>query len=266
MWPMKMNIEKVKDNWGKPRELFKVNNKRPYKTDGILTNTIVKESFDFAFDMSFGKKGEHRQTRTGGDSKRTNGEIFTNAFQGKLAEYGTKHFFKEHGVLLDEPDTERYGLGKWDSVDFDYKKKKISVKSTKFYGELLLLETGDWNEKGEYRPNLAAGKPAEYDYFVLVRIMPNIEKIMDDNKLLKKDVVKKEALESIFFNEQLVYSYNLPGCISKKSLLQIIESKTIIPKRAFLNKKGNSMDAENYYVQTGDLIQMSKLINKLKEI
>ncbi|MFB5195317.1 hypothetical protein ACE198_10440 [Neobacillus sp. KR4-4] len=99
MWPEKMDIEEVKDKWGNPRKLFKVNKKKPFKVDGTLSIEIVQKAFNFAYDMSFGKKGKHRTTRTGGDAERTNGEIFTNTFQGKLSEYGTRdlheHFPEE---------------------------------------------------------------------------------------------------------------------------------------------------------------------------
>ncbi|MBY7024809.1 hypothetical protein HYI08_06240 [Clostridium botulinum] len=36
----------------------------------------IKLAFDFAYNMSFSGKGEHRNHRSGGDHKRKNGEIF----------------------------------------------------------------------------------------------------------------------------------------------------------------------------------------------
>jgi hypothetical protein len=45
----------------------------------------------------------------------------------------------------------------------------ISIKATKHFGQLLLLETKDWNNNGQYIPNLSLEKQSQYDYFILVR-------------------------------------------------------------------------------------------------
>ena len=52
-----------------------------------------------------------------------------------------------------------------------------SRKSTKSYGDLLLLETKDWNDDGEYIPNKDKGN-FRYDYTILVRFSPDGEAIM----------------------------------------------------------------------------------------
>lgn len=94
--------------------------------------------------MSFGGNGEHRNHRTGGTHQRKKGEIFANAFQGKLAECAIyNQFYNELDIT--EPDFETYGLGEWDDADFYINDFKISIKSTKSFGNLLLLETRDWN-------------------------------------------------------------------------------------------------------------------------
>ena len=41
---------------------------------------------------------------------------------------------------INEPDLIEWDLGKWDDVDFTIFDKTISVKSTKYFGNLLLLE------------------------------------------------------------------------------------------------------------------------------
>ena len=94
-----------------------------YSKLGTIQKEIIEEVFDFAFSMSFGKEGEHRSYRSGGTHKRKNGEIFANAFQGKLAEFA---FYKEairYGLVINKPDLSVWELGKWDDSDFMLKEK-----------------------------------------------------------------------------------------------------------------------------------------------
>ena len=60
--------------------------------------------------MSFGQSGLHRDHRSGGTYRRKKGEIFSNAFQGKLAEFATYEYLKCKGISVDEPDVSVYGL------------------------------------------------------------------------------------------------------------------------------------------------------------
>nr|WP_263323553.1 hypothetical protein [Neobacillus sp. Marseille-Q6967] len=170
-------------------DIYQFTKKRYFKKDGTFLNNKVKNVFDFAFEMSFGGKGEHRSTRSGGDKSRFNGEKFANTFQGKLAEFAVQEHLATKGINLENPDIDVYGLGEWDNYDFIYNKKyKISIKSTKFFGQLLLLETKDWGINGEYIPNKKRGDTDyTYDYFILVRIKPSIENIMRNNQYLKQD-------------------------------------------------------------------------------
>ena len=70
------------------------------------------------------------------------------------------------------PDLAVYQRGIWDIVDLTINGIDISVKSTKHYGNLLLLETGDWDCNGTYLPN-----NKNYDYHFLLRIKPDLESI-----------------------------------------------------------------------------------------
>lgn len=124
----------------------------PFTNFGEIPLEYVKLSFDFAYDMTFGRVGQHRAYRTGGTHVRKNGEIFANAFQGKLCEFAIYLELKDkHDV--DMPDLTVNPLGEWDDYDFRIDNYNISVKSTKFFGQLLLLEKNDWTRFGEYIPN-----------------------------------------------------------------------------------------------------------------
>lgn len=93
--------------------------------------------------MTFGRVGQHRDHRTGGTHKRRNGEIFANAFQGKLCEFALYIALNDkHDIGF--PDLSVNPLGEWDNYDFNIDGHNISVKSTKFFGQLLLSEKEDY--------------------------------------------------------------------------------------------------------------------------
>ncbi|GCD13023.1 hypothetical protein [Clostridium tagluense] len=235
-----------------------INTKKIFNAISSFNPVSLKESFDFAYDMSFGKVGEHRDHRTGGSHKRKNGEIFINTFQGKLSEFSIYEIFKSHGIDIPKPDLEKYELGAWDTCDFDIKGVKLAVKSTKKFGQLLLLETKDWNNKGEYLPNKDSNH-ALYNYFILVRISPDGDSLMKMNKLLYSEQTDRANLENIILNEK--WTYDSPGFIKHTELVQIINDGFIIPRGAMLNGK-TEMDAENYYIQAGDMHDIKDLFKK----
>ena len=226
-----------------------------------MSNEDVKACFDFSFEMSFGRGGEHRDHRSGGSHRRKNGEIFVNTFQGKLAEYLVYRKLTEAGIESSEPDLEAYELGRWDNFDFNVNGKKINIKSTKFYGNLLLLETKDWDENGRYIPNLQKEDSSSYDFFIFVRIKPDIEKLMKFARLLYSNEVSKEELAKKILEER--YYCDVPGYIENSDLMEIITSQHVIPRKGLLNGK-IPMDAENYYVQAGDMKKLNVLSGTLK--
>lgn len=226
----------------------------------IILDEDKKECFDFAYNMSYAKKGEHRDSRSGGSMHRTKGQIFINTFQGKMAEYALYRYLRSRQFDLDKPDTQQYELGKWDSYDLVCQGKHFSVKSTKSYGDLLLLETKDWNKNGEYIPNLSEGTSI-YDYTVLVRFRPDGEDLMKQQHLLyqkENDIPNniKEILMEKIYSQNL--TYDLPGFIYYSELVKLIREKRIIPQNAMLNGK-TKMDAENYYFQTDNMHSMREI-------
>ncbi|MBK3333415.1 hypothetical protein GWK41_10100 [Persephonella atlantica] len=240
-----------------------ISSKKKYKALDYFESKDIVKVFNFAYEMAFGS-GKHRNHRSGGNARRKKGQIFINTFQGKLAELAVYKEFEKHNPKaykkLSGIDFSVYGLGEWDSYDLSMEDKKFSVKSTKFYGHLLLLETKDWNEDGEYLPNKQVGKPCTYDYFVLVRISPDGESLMKKEKLLYSNNIDKEKLKGIIESQK--WEYDIPGYISHDDLKYIISNKFIIQKGDLLNCK-IEMDADNYYVQSGDLRCFTELIKSL---
>ena len=71
---------------------FRINNPKSFTdTHEFKVDTIIKV-FDFAYNMTFAGKGEHRDHRSNGKKERSPGEIFSNTFQGKLAECAVVNF------------------------------------------------------------------------------------------------------------------------------------------------------------------------------
>ena len=144
-----------------------------------VNQSHVLEVSNFAYDMTFGNKGEHRNYRSGGTHSRKNGEIFCDTFQGKLAEFFFFEASMRLGVSCPKPETERWGRGEWDDQDFIINNKGISIKSMAFFSNLLLLETKDWDLNGTYIPN-----QKKYDLFVIVRIKPDLKSVFKSKRIL----------------------------------------------------------------------------------
>ena len=239
-----------------------VTHKKVFSSDAhAFKPETIKTVFNFAYDMTFGDKGEHRNHRTGGSLHRKKGEIFSNTFQGKLAECAACNLFYkiDHSVI---PDFSISRLGVWDSVDVVVSGKKIAVKSTKSFGNLLLLEQHDWDEHGRYIPNKETDV-ATYDYFLLVRIKPFCEDLLRKQRWLYSEEMDRGTLwEEI---SRYTWTYDYAGYISLEDLKYLIRNRFIIAKGAVLNG-GTRIDADNYYVQAGDMPSAEELVSVLQAI
>lgn len=220
--------------------------KRQFVRKGKLKAETIEKVFNFAYEMAFTDK--HRNTRSGGSKGRTNGEIFANTFQGKIAECAACNFFFQYDRSA-VPDFGTYEKGVWDSVDVTVCGKQIAVKSTKHFGQLLLLETKDWDIYGRYIPNIGTATSA-YDYLMLVRITPSCEDLLRQERLLYCNQIDRNRLHQICCNQKWEYDY--AGYITQDDLIYIIRNGYILPKNSLLNGK-TPMDAENFYVQAADL-------------
>lgn len=236
-----------------------VNKREPKWSAHPFKKTTIDLVFDFAYGMTFAEEGRHRTYRSGGTKKRSLTEVFANAFQGKLAECAVATKLHVLGLPYTVPDFEKWDEGIWDSYDTKVMEKTISIKSTKFYGNLLLLESEDYDDEGRYLPNLINQKEGEYDFFVLVRIKPSSEEFVKKFGFLFKNE-KRARSELNLFMSCKKWFYDVPGFITRDELIYIIENNHIIKKGDRLGKY-TRMDADNYYIQAGDLHYFEEIID-----
>lgn len=203
----------------------------------------IREAFEFSYSMAFGN-GFHRNKRSGGIHHRSAYEVFVNTFRGKIAEFVVSDYFTSQGREVSQINLSVMGVGDWDSADLLVDEIPISIKATKHFGQLLLLETKDWNDSGQYIPNLSHEKQSNYDYFILVRTKVDIP---DKNNSL----FSKEKLKKIIFEKHILAE--ISGVLSNCDFVnQIIKYKYIIYQNDLLNGK-IPMDADNYYVHVAEL-------------
>lgn len=240
---------------------FYVSNPRPFAGVPIAVADIEKV-IDFAYEMCFGA-GHHRAGRTGGQYGRKAGEKFCNTFQGKLGEVMLYNYFRSQNLNPSEPDFRILGIGEWDDSDLEINGMKINVKSAAYQSNLLLLETRDWDQQGRYLPNvlLNNGSTIQYDYFILVRIKPDIKKLFQSKKMYYSDEISKPDIEKIIFENTWIY--DTAGYSTNQNLIDAIALGCILPQNSTLNHY-TKMDAENYYIQSGDMGWISDLTAELK--
>ena len=236
---------------------YHITSKRIFNRNGELSDQDIEKCYDFAYGMTFGTEGEHRNHRSGGQTRRKNGEIFIDTFQGKLAEFAFYNYFKNRGKSISEPDLSKMGLNEWDGCDFLLNNKQVAIKSTKHFGNLLLLETKDWTDDGQYIPNSGTNH-TNYDYFVMIRIRPDGTSIMTRNRWLYSNEVGYESLKEQIMKED--WECNIAGFVTHDELVGIIQAKHILPQNMMLNGT-TRMDAENYYIQLGDMHEIAELVN-----
>jgi len=241
--------------------IYTVNSKVSFKANAI-NKTSVEQALDFSYNMVFGS-GFHRGYRTGGQHLRKKGELFCNTFQGKLAEIVVYNLLKKENINCGNIDFSIHGEGIWDDSDLIVHGKSINIKSAAHFSNLLLLETKNWDHLGRYVPNLNTKANSKYDYFILVRIEPDIKKIFKDESIMFSNEIGRDKIEGLILKQN--WNYDIVGYINHDQLLKIIQEKYILPQNALLNGKVK-MDAENYYVQAGDMTAISFLIEELKRL
>lgn len=99
------------------------------------------------------KEKKQRENRSGKTHIRSELETFWDDFRGKIAECYAKSYFQELGCEVSDIDFEIYDRGVWDKYALIVNNSIVAVKSSKHFEQLLLLETRDWDVRGNYIGN-----------------------------------------------------------------------------------------------------------------
>jgi hypothetical protein len=210
------------------------NDRLKFSPDKKLKAESILKCLNFATEMAYGN-GHHKSQSFGGKShERNSSEIFINTFQGKIAELAVYNQLSNLKIKPDKnPEFEIWGKGKWEDCDFTLKNETLrcSVKSTKDFGNLLLLEKEKYNEKGEFLETEDL-KPRHYDFTFLVRVAG----IKDNDP---KSYMQKNSIET-----------EVVGFLSHQNFLEVIAQNQFIKKGIRL---GIPLIVDNYYVFAKDL-------------
>lgn len=214
--------------------------KKTFVPDTKLKPESILKCLDFAKEMAYGN-GHHKSQSFGGKShNRNSSEIFINTFQGKLAELAVYNQLSNLGLHPDKlPEFDVWGKGKWEDCDFTLNNETVrcSVKSTKFFGNLLLLEKEKYNEKGEFLETEDL-KPRPYDFTFLARVAG--VKNPDPKTYLNSNDIEVEVT----------------GFLSHEKFLQVIAEKQFINKGTIV---GTPLIVDNYYIFAKDLADIKDL-------
>lgn len=238
---------------------YEFNSKIPFGNRTIVECSThdLEKAFLFSWNMTFGATGEHRSYRSGGQLIRNNIQKFCDVFIGKLGELAFFNVSKKRKKVnkITEIDYDCYGLGKWDSSDFIINDQyHVAIKTTKHFGNLLLLEEKDWivrSGRAIYLPNQNSESKGVYDFLFFSRVKTDIHDLMKQENFSKDTDIND--LKLIFFNQimkAVSVSLELVGYVSNEDLVKIIEEDYILPQNSLLNGK-TRMDASNYYIQSG---------------
>lgn len=90
---------------------------------------------------------------------------------------------------------------------------------------------------------------------------PDGERAMREHELLYADVEDAGVLRETILSER--WRVNLTGYITGEKLIdEIIEAGLVLPQNSMLNRY-TRMDAENYYVQAGDMHEIDGLLKEI---
>lgn len=264
----------------------------------LFTNEEILNVFNFAFES----KDKHKNYRSGGSIKRNEIQLFFNIFLGKLGEIATYNSLIKNNIELDNDiDFTIRELGEWDDYDLKTKNGKIlSVKSSKHFSNMMLLETKNWNKKSELIYNLNTDKSYIYDFHLYSRVVPlkifkNIKYIypkgyfLDDfiytNNIELKEQLYKHIMsfqwafedsfiiDNIFFkkiinmnyileaNNYIVFDTNVFINLSKKT--HSLEEINKYKENCFKNNQKFKLDASNYYFPLKYMFKIKDYKNNL---
>lgn len=228
------NFTRLRENNG----TYSVSTKKIYKHKMDVTE-YASDCVEWAYNNVW---GEGHLKPSGRDKSTT----FKNALTGKFGEFGLHRHFVNLGYNVPSPDLTIMPKGVWDDGDLFWEGKKISVKTTASWKDLLLLKKNEWDTDAGY---LFGKDGIDYSYkaFFLCRLSPDLESLLSmivGNNDPGIDVIKSHL-------EQIRFTMDFPGFITIDDFKRIIKTDMCIPAKGKIGKK--EFDDALYYCQTGDL-------------
>lgn len=259
---------------GQEQEIF-------IESPNLDDTAMLERLFCYAVGASYLAKQEEnggwtQPKRTNGShSKRNNGEIFKDVYIGKIAEIALYKYLSKYGEAAEPNLTEPGGYGNSDTVDMLWENKHISIKCTQKTSNLMLLQTGQYDEKGCYLPNIKRELlPQYFDYHVLCKyeVLENSANWESNIKFAMKDIITESEMEQLkVLMDKLSWKVRIVGYLSHDELVNnVIQNGMIVyaddPNNGLFRSFGTKgysartcVDVDNYYVQTGDLHPIREL-------
>lgn len=248
---------------------FKVNHPKPFGHLNVPVDAFaLHEVLDFSWKMTFGKQGQHRTYRKGGSEIRSDLMVFRDVYRGKLGEVAFYNYCQQRPRVqqLSNIDFSCSATGIWDRADFIVNNEHhISIKTTKDFGNLLLLEAKDWgidldHQKAVYKPNQYDDHKNKgvYDYFFLCRVRSVIDAIIHQLSQEQQAISFRDLKQKLFQPlKQQKPRLDIAGYISNNDLFHILQQETfLLQAGTYVGKSAKQQDAENYYVQSGCMRQL----------
>jgi hypothetical protein len=162
---------------------------------------------------------------------RSEWEIFKNALQGKLAEIGFYNFYTKKWKNIPYPDFWVWHRWVWEDTDVIINELKISIKSTKHFWNLLLLECDRYSNDWLYLESATWWDPIKHDLIYLIRVKWVDSNIPTDYK------IENIAIEITWY-------------ITHDDFLDIIKNNQKIKQWSIL---GIPLIVDNYYICCSNL-------------
>lgn len=153
-----------------------------------FTYAEINACFKFALNM----RGKHNPNMI---QKRSDWQILTDDFRGKLGEIAVRKYFKANilnAKITTDLDFSITPRGQWDIVDIEVNGKACSIKSIKPRSKFLLIEKNRYDSYGNYRYKNNNNESVPVDYYILVKVaFPQ----------LSNNVFKYKSFEQLMNNE-----------------------------------------------------------------
>ena len=225
--------------------------KKSYKLNKV-EKEIVSKCFDFAYDITFGKKGSINF------NGRDTIDVFYDVLKGKIAELYIYNKLKLLGDICQDIDFKIYSDGEWDKYDIKIADKYVDVKTLKLNNEILLLDSSQIISAYLSWDFLITKK----DYYIISKVSPDTT----PNFLFKIDIenINKEDLKNIII--RLPFKCSVIGYLNKLDIQTAIYEDNVIKRDSLINSPNSKKINKDYiYIQSSDFRPIKNFVKELRQ-